>query len=172
MLLGNWFHVFFVYRQRLLRMRRGQYFFNRKVYREEGANKFIGYQVAGMTLSSFFFMASGLSLVLSVTIVVVVIITTERGDLYVAALTGAVPSMLWVLASIFATLIFQLIVNRCIFFVGPKGNKWIRFRFWYAPHDYLLQLHHKPQHCTRSSPDTDFAPNPHPCPGTRYTTTR
>ena len=35
-LLGNWCHVFFIYRQRLLRMRRGQYFFNRKVYREEG----------------------------------------------------------------------------------------------------------------------------------------
>lgn len=51
-LLGSWVHVFALYRQRLLRMRRGDYFFERKHYREEAANKFVGYQVAGMTCAA------------------------------------------------------------------------------------------------------------------------
>ena len=33
------------------------YFFDRRVYREELANLYIGYQVAGMTLSGVTFMA-------------------------------------------------------------------------------------------------------------------
>ena len=26
----------------------------------------------------------------------------------------------------------QVVANRCIFFTGPRGNKFLRFRFWYA----------------------------------------
>ena len=51
-LIGNWAHVFRTYKQRMLRMRRGVYFFDRKVYREESANQYVGYQVAGMTIAS------------------------------------------------------------------------------------------------------------------------
>jgi hypothetical protein len=63
LLVGNWVHVLIIYRDRIMRMRRGEYFFERNVYREELASLYIGYQVAGMTLSGFFFMASGLALV-------------------------------------------------------------------------------------------------------------
>ena len=51
-LIGNWANVFRTYKQRMLRMRRGVYFFDRKVYREESANQYVGYQVAGMTIAS------------------------------------------------------------------------------------------------------------------------
>ena len=129
-LVGNWAHAFYIYRQRIMRMRRGDYFFNRKLYREEGANKFVGYQVAGMTLSSFFFMGAGLTLVLSVTTVVIVLITTQGGAEYVKSIMDALPGFIFGISSIFATLIVQLSLNRFVFFVGPRGNKWIRYRFW------------------------------------------
>ena len=59
-LLANWVHVFVLFRERIMKMRQGEYFFDRKLYREEYASLYIGYQVAGMTLSGFFFMAAGL----------------------------------------------------------------------------------------------------------------
>ena len=87
-----------------------------------------------MTLSSFFFMGAGLTLVLSLTLVFVVLFTTTGGAEYIQMFQDALPGMLLTLASISSTLVVQLFVNRLIFFVGPRGNKWIRFRFWYAPH--------------------------------------
>ena len=45
-LLLSWAHVFKIYRERVYAMRRGLYFFDRGLYREEEANKYVGFQVA------------------------------------------------------------------------------------------------------------------------------
>ena len=58
-LLFNWYHVFVLYRGRMMKLRRGEYFFDRNIYREEYASLYIGYQVAGMTLSGAFFIGAG-----------------------------------------------------------------------------------------------------------------
>ena len=54
-LLRNWRAIFTTYRSRLLAMRRGEYFFDRFAYREEHANRYVGFQVAAMTFSAVTF---------------------------------------------------------------------------------------------------------------------
>ena len=33
---------------------------------------------------------------------------------------------------------FQVVFNLCVFFDGPRANKWLRHRFWYALYEYNL----------------------------------
>ena len=47
--LSLWRGIFVRYRTRLLKMRRGDYFFKRLEFRESGSSMFIGYQVADPT---------------------------------------------------------------------------------------------------------------------------
>merc|ERR1740133_195891 len=60
--LSLWRGIFVRYRARLLRMRRGDYFFKREEFRESGSSMFIGYQVAFIAVVSiiFFWVAVGL----------------------------------------------------------------------------------------------------------------
>jgi hypothetical protein len=99
-------------------------------------NFFIGYQVAGMTLSTFFFMGAGVALVMALTLVVIVVATTSSGDQLLRDATSALPQLGWLAGGITMTVVFQLVVNRCIFFTGPIGSQWLRFRFWYALYEY------------------------------------
>ena len=48
--LSLWRGIFARYRTRLLRMRRGDYFFKREEFRESDSSMFIGYQVLGLGL--------------------------------------------------------------------------------------------------------------------------
>jgi hypothetical protein len=138
-LLGNWIHVFVLYRARVMKMRRGVYFFERNIYREEYASLYIGYQVAGMTLSGFFFMATGVAIAVPLAIVFILVVTTSRGEAYVKGkVQEGAPPLMWALVSITLTVVFQLVANLCIFFVGPRSNKWLRHRFWYALYEYNM----------------------------------
>merc|ERR1740115_488105 len=60
--LSLWRGIFVRYRARLLKMRRGDYFFKREEFRESGSSMFIGYQVAFIAVVSiiFFWVAVGL----------------------------------------------------------------------------------------------------------------
>ena len=60
--LSLWRGIFVRYRTRLLRMRRGDYFFKREEFRESGSSMFIGYQVAFIAVVSiiFFWVAVGI----------------------------------------------------------------------------------------------------------------
>lgn len=50
LLVANWTSIFWTYRKRAIAMRKGQYFFDPLLYREEHSNKFLGFQIAAMTL--------------------------------------------------------------------------------------------------------------------------
>jgi hypothetical protein len=120
-------------------LRRGVYFFDRHRYREDSANFFIGYQIAGMTLSGAFFMASGLALAVPATIILTIVATTDSGkERLVDTATAAVPPLAWTVLGIALTVGFQSVVNLVIFFSGPRGNKWLRHRWWYALYDYNM----------------------------------
>ena len=134
-LLGNWLHVMMLYKRRVLELRRGVYFFDRLKYREDPSNQYIGFQIAGMTLSGFFFMAGGVALAVSITLVAIALWTTTSGYTLVtnAASLAFLPALLSI-GQILVTMVFQIVVNRNLFFVGPAktNNRWLRYRYWCA----------------------------------------
>ena len=128
--VGNWLHVLVLYKARIMKMRRGVYFFDRMIYREDMANFYIGYQVAGMTLSGGFFMASGLVLIVPVIVLITVAMTYQRGAEFIQSGAMAVaPPLIHSLITITLVVVFQLVLNLCVFFVGPRSNKWLRHRW-------------------------------------------
>ena len=138
-LILNWVHVFVIYRERIMKLRQGVYFFNRRIYQEEYASFFIGYQVAGMTLSGFFFMAAGLVIALPLTVFLTIAFTSSSSVAYIVdSALRATPTLVWSIGSLLVTVVFQMIVNLCVFFSGPRGNKWLRYRFWYALYEYNM----------------------------------
>ena len=90
----------------------------------------------------------------------------------------ALPPLMWTLLAIVLTLGFQLCANRFVFFTGPRGNKWLRYRFWYTPHacstaPSQLLIRRKPRLCSQVRPrhGPRAKHSTHPCPGMRCTTT-
>lgn len=79
-----------------------------------------------------------MSLVLSITLVIVVTISTTGGEQLMRDIAGLLPRLMWCAGSMGATLLFQMVVNRCFFFVGPVGSQWLRYRFIYALYDYAM----------------------------------
>ena len=54
---------------------------------------------------------------------------------------AAVPGILWTIFYILASIIFQFICNRFVFYVSTSNrDKWLRFRFFYAFYDYNLMV--------------------------------
>jgi len=76
----------------------------------------------------------------------------------------ALPPLMWTLLAIVLTLVFQLCANRFVFFTGPRGNKWLRYRFWCRPHDCNTappsQLRRKPRLCSQVQPRHGPRANP------------
>ena len=138
-ILCNWVHIFVLYRARMMKLRQGVYFFDRNLYLEHEASLYIGYQVAGMTLSGFFFMAAGVACAVPIGFVTILVLTTSRGAAYVqnSAAAAAIP-LAWTLASIGVTVVFQQASNHYLFFTGKGSNKWLRHRFWYALYEYNM----------------------------------
>jgi len=130
-------------------LRRGAYFFDKKKFKEEVANKYIGYQVAHMSVSF-------------IVILIVYLIITLIASPFILSATGAldddgalfdglvnfviqllVPTSidnLGVLVPLCGSLGFQLLCNRVIFFTEDKAtsNTWLRYPFWYGLFDYNL----------------------------------
>lgn len=60
-------------------------------------------------------------------------ITTVHGADYLKNFTlKFAPSVVWSLGSLVAITTLQLVLNLCVFFTGPRHNKWLRHRFWCA----------------------------------------
>ena len=138
-LVLSWVHVFVIYRERIMNMRKGVYFFDRTIYREEYANLYIGYQVAGMTLSGFFFLFGGVALAVPITAMITVALTTASGASIIKnQVDRTMWPLFWTLGSLTAVVTFQMVVNLWIFFTGPRSNKWLRHRWWYALYEYNL----------------------------------
>ena len=139
-LLGNWVHVLMLYKRRMLALRRGVYFFDRATYREDFANQYIGFQIAGMTLSAFFFLTAGVALSVPLTVVIIFAVTTTTGLQRITDTAQAATfPVLYSLGTIVMMMIVQKILNSYLFFVGaPSGNRWLRHRWWYALYDYNM----------------------------------
>ena len=129
-----------LYRERIMAMRRGVYFFDRLLYREELANLYIGYQVAGMTLSGFFFMASGVALAVPITALAAIALTSAQGADVIRDQASAVAWPLsHTLTMMTLVMTFQMVMNLVIFHSGPRSNKWLRHRWWYALYECTRQ---------------------------------
>ena len=153
-LVLNWFAIFKTYKARVLDMRHGEYFFDRANFREEHANRFVGFQVAGLTITSFIFYFIGFVLVITAVVVVALVMelskaANEGGPETQAEfrvqttqalrdVVGGLTPIIIILLTTGISLIFQMCMNRYVFFVGPKNNKWLRYRFFYGLYDYNM----------------------------------
>lgn len=92
-----------------------------------------------MTIASLCFMVAGLLLCTPIAGLAVFAAASLENALHLERQTArALPPLLWTLLAVSATLGFQLCCNRFVFFTGPRGNKWLRHRFWYALYDYNM----------------------------------
>jgi hypothetical protein len=67
------------------------------------------------------------------------LLTTQHGALLLGSHALAIaPSLAKSLGTIVCTIVFQLVVTLVVFFDGPRGNKWLRHRFWYALYEYNM----------------------------------
>ena len=136
-LLFNWYHVFVLYRERVMKMRRGVYFFDRNIYREEYASSTSATRSPGMTLSGFFFMARACHLACPSP-------RSSRSSRRRWAARRTSPSRRGSSrrrsrgrsARSCSPSDLQLFFNLWVFFTGPRSNKWLRHRFWYALYEY------------------------------------
>ena len=67
----------------------------------------------------------------------------ENAEQVYSSAAAAVPGILWSIFYILASIVFQLICNRLIFYEGglvSVQHKWLRFRFVYAFYDYNLMV--------------------------------
>ena len=86
-----------------------------------------------MTLSGFCFIAALVTLAVPVVAALAIALTIESGRTVIEGqIYAAAPPLAWTLGSITATIVFQMVLNLCIFFTGPRSNKWLRHRWWYA----------------------------------------
>lgn len=137
----NWFAIFSSFKDHALRLRRGDYFMPMQVhnlgmdlkFREEGVNRYIGYQVSHMTFG--FLLLTGAVVLLLAPIVPIVL--SVLSILSPAIFEFVVDFMLALLATVgllLLTLGFQILMNRLVFF----RRTWIQHRSLYAFYDYTL----------------------------------
>lgn len=139
-LLFNWMHVFVLYRERLLSMRRGAYFYNRGAFGETLSSRYVGYQVAGMTVSTIIFGNIGVVIALTAVAAVAIIMTyaTVINWLFDSLYTLG-PTLYSTVSIIVLSILLQTVLNKLVFFEGPIGHQWLtRFRFFYAVFDYNM----------------------------------
>ena len=144
---GQWYFIFQSFRRDTYALRRGACFVNKAKFREEYANKYIGYQVAHMTVS----FAILLFMYVIVAAVLTPFILSATGhleddhalwfalwDFVVGLIVPRSHDRLGIVLPLCGSLLFQMVMNRKVFFVGPAHNNWLRLTFWYGLFDYNL----------------------------------
>ena len=131
-ILYNWYFIFAAFKRHTYLMRQGTYFFERRLFRAEYANRYIGYQVSAMTGGFLLILFFGLSIAVPISAVVlsalgVVDIRIWQDTL--DALAG-IPLALLLAVPVF----FQIFMDRFVFF----RNGWVILRPLYAIYDYCL----------------------------------
>jgi hypothetical protein len=77
----------------------------------------------------------------------------EAANQVYGSAASAVPWILWTIFYILASIVFQLICNRHVFYVSTSNrDKWLRFRFFYAFYDYNLMVRDLVRSNTFASP--------------------
>ena len=140
--LQHWKHFFKKYKKRVMKMRTGDYFFDRDGWSEEYANQFIGFQVAGMFISGWLFVITGLLITIPCVLGAIVLLNSIISAVTLQpafeAFSGPLLLSIYRVAALFT---FQYIFNRTFFFTGPtRANRWLRHRWWYALYDYNMIL--------------------------------
>lgn len=143
--LVQWYYIYQNFKDDTYALRRGFYFFDVVKFREEFANKYIGYQVAHMSVS--FIIITVLYTIVTAILAPVLLsgVGIPNHDLFVTVLRTVgnllVPfsvDRLGVIVPLFGSLIFQQVMNRQVFFDGDGRNAWLRYPFWYGLFDYNL----------------------------------
>lgn len=143
LLVFNWWHTFHLYRARLCKMRRGEYFFERTWYSQASCNRYIGFQVAGNTVNSMV-ICFGLGLCFGMPALVALLIVLDNANNR-AALEGYVlrntTPLVYFLVGLAITLALQMFCNKFVFYRRwHAGHMWLRFRYAYALYDYNLMF--------------------------------
>lgn len=146
--VGQWFFIFKNFKSDSFELRRGACFFDKTKFREEFANKYIGFQVAHMSIS-FIIVTFVYVVVAAVVSPVFLSLVGALGDdrqlwnglmgtVFGMLLPSAFPGKLGIIIPLIGTLGVQQILNRKLFFVGTAANAWLRLPFWYGLFDYNL----------------------------------
>jgi uncharacterized membrane protein len=87
--------IFKLYKTRLLAMRRGEYFFERQMYTQYKANRYLGYQVTGMTIQYLMTLVIMIIIIVPLVVLVVLLVLPTTGHArsgartrWLAALSG------------------------------------------------------------------------------------
>ena len=71
--------IFKLYKTRLLAMRRGEYFFERQMYTQYKANRYLGYQVTGMTIQYLMTLVIMIIIIVPLVVLVVLLVLPTTG---------------------------------------------------------------------------------------------
>jgi hypothetical protein len=145
--VGQWFFIFQNFKSDSFELRRGAYFFDKALFREEYANKYIGFQVAHMTVS--FMVITVLYVIVAVIVTPIVLslvgalgddrkLWNQLVDIVFGLLLPSSVQKMGLIIPLCGTILFQLVMNRKVFFVGTAANAWLRWPFWYGLFDYNL----------------------------------
>lgn len=145
--LLQWYFIFQSFRSDSYALRSGNYFFQKEVFPEDFANRYIGFQVAHMTVSTtiiFIFFAI-LSMVITPIILSGFDAINDQRALFHSTLWflyGLILPRSWnnlgILIPMLGSLVFQIVMNKYVFFVGTAVNSWLCYPFWYGLFDYNL----------------------------------
>jgi len=145
--VSQWFFIFKNFKDDSFQLRQGKVFFDKAKFREEYANKYIGYQVAHMSVS--FLLIALVYVILSALLLPFVLsalgipdysVITGLLNFSLGLLTPTSFNSLGVIIPLIGSLGFQMFFNRTVFFQSSKDktNAWLRFPFWYGLFDYNL----------------------------------